>query len=151
MGKTQFNFVEEGFAVYQKRIARYCRFEVMEIASIKNAASLSPQELKTAEGKLLLQQLPTSSVLILLDVGGKLLSSEVFAQNLDKWKVAHSGKNLCFVIGGAYGFSEEVYTQAAQKISLSPMTFSHQLIRIVFAEQLYRAFSILRNEPYHNA
>ena len=119
------------------------------IPDIKNAKNLSEAQQKQAEGSEILKRLQAGDRLVLLDEKGKALTSEGFAQFLQK-KMNSGLKNLVFVIGGPYGFSEEIYNRAQGKVSLSNMTFSHQMVRLFFIEQLYRGFTILRNEPYHH-
>ena len=133
---------------YQQRLKHYVPFELVVIPDIKNAKSLSQEQLKTAEGEALLSRLTPSMDVILLDEHGKEFRSIEYADFLQK-KMS-SGKDLALVIGGAYGFSPAVYARANGKISLSQMTFSHQMIRIMAIEQIYRAMTILRNEPYHH-
>ena len=133
---------------YQQRLKHYVPFELVIIPDIKNAKSLSQEQLKTAEGEALLARLTPSMDVILLDEHGKEFRSIEYADFLQK-KMS-SGKDLALVIGGAYGFSQAVYARANGKLSLSQMTFSHQMIRIMAIEQIYRAMTILRNEPYHH-
>lgn len=134
---------------YTKRLGFYVKFKLEIIPDIKNVKKLSEQEQKSKEGSVLLSKLQKSDTLVLLDENGKQFDSVTFSSYLQKHM--NSGiKNLFFVIGGPYGFSEEVYKRANGKISLSKMTFSHQMVRLFFIEQLYRGFTILRNEPYHH-
>lgn len=133
---------------YQQRLKHYVPFELVVIPDIKNAKSLSQDQLKTAEGEAILSRLTPAMDVLLLDEHGREFRSIEYADFLQK-KMA-SGKDLALVIGGAYGFSEAVYQRANGKISLSQMTFSHQMIRLMAIEQLYRAMTILRNEPYHH-
>ncbi|GAA4818766.1 23S rRNA (pseudouridine(1915)-N(3))-methyltransferase RlmH [Litoribaculum gwangyangense] len=134
---------------YKKRLGFYIKFSLDIIPDIKNTKSLSEIQQKQKEGELILSKLNHADTLILLDENGKLLDSVGFSSYLQKHM--NSGiKQLVFVIGGPYGFSEEVYKKANGKLSLSTMTFSHQMIRLFFIEQLYRGFTILRNEPYHH-
>jgi 23S rRNA (pseudouridine1915-N3)-methyltransferase len=133
---------------YQQRLRHYVPFELVVIPDVKNAKSLSQEQLKTAEGEALLSRLTPSMDMILLDEHGKEFRSIEYAEFLQK-KMS-SGKDLALVIGGAYGFSPAVYARANGKISLSQMTFSHQMIRIMAIEQIYRAMTILRGEPYHH-
>lgn len=149
IGKTNTEFVKVGINEYNKRIGRYIKYEWEELPDVKNAARLPKSNLKTEEGKLILKRLETGERLILLDEGGKKYSSVQFAKWLEQC-VNLQAKDICFVIGGAYGFSDEVYERAEGKISLSAMTFNHQIIRLIFTEQLYRAFTIIRGEPYHH-
>ena len=133
---------------YQQRLKHYVPFELVVIPDIKNAKSLSQDQLKTAEGEAILSRLTPAMDVLLLDEHGREFRSIEYADFLQK-KMA-SGKDLALVIGGAYGFSKAVYQRANGKISLSQMTFSHQMIRLMAIEQLYRAMTILRNEPYHH-
>ena len=150
IGKTKFVYLEEGIALYQKRLKHYIPFGIRVIPDLKNTKHLKAHEIVEREGKLLLDQLPSTAQLILLDERGKQKDSLQFSQFLDQ-QMQQATKHLIFVIGGAYGFSEAVYQQAKLQLSLSKMTFSHQMIRLFFVEQLYRAMTILRNEPYHHA
>ncbi|MDD4148971.1 MAG: 23S rRNA (pseudouridine(1915)-N(3))-methyltransferase RlmH [Bacteroidales bacterium] len=149
VGKTDKNHIEAGVAEYEKRIKRYCKFEIKIIKDIKNSKNMSESVQKILEGEKILAEVSTADKMVLLDEKGKQTDSKDFAGFLNKTLVS-GVKNLIFVVGGPYGFSEDVYKRANTKISLSKMTFSHQLVRIIFAEQLYRAFSILNNEPYHH-
>ena len=149
VGKTDIKWVAEGLEVYASRLRHYISFEIKEIPELKGASSLSREQSKTAERKLILKNLRDSDELVLLDEHGKELRSIEFASMLEK-RLATVSKDLVFVIGGAYGFSPEVYSRANSKISLSKMTFSHQMVRTIFAEQLYRAFTIIRGESYHH-
>lgn len=149
IGKTDFSFVREGMSEYEKRVSRYNSCTINFIPDIKNQATLSFDEIKKKEGILLLNEIQSSDYVVLLDVKGKHYSSVTFADFINK-RMVSGVKRVCFVIGGAYGFSDEVYARAQEKISLSSMTFSHQMVRLIFLEQLYRAFTILRNEPYHH-
>lgn len=133
---------------YQQRLKHYVPFEFVVLPDIKNAKSLSQDQLKTAEGETILRYLTPAMDVLLLDEHGHEYRSIEYADFLQK-KMA-SGKDLTLVIGGAYGFSKEVYARANGKISLSQMTFSHQMIRLMAVEQLYRAMTILRGEPYHH-
>lgn len=149
IGKTSFDFIKIGITEYENRIKYYANFQIITIPTNNKRKKRSDEEVKREEGRDLLKLVSPNCCLILLDVGGKLLSSENFAKFINQQQL--SGKKaLIFAIGGAYGFSKEVYDRADYKISLSPMTFSHQLIRVVFMEQLYRAHTILRGEPYHH-
>lgn len=150
IGKTREAFIREGFEMYRKRIMKYITLEDWTIPALKNTKKLSPGQVKNAEGKLILKHIKAGEKTILLDETGTRYSSEGFADFIQQHM--NSGiKTLNFVIGGAYGFSTEVIQAADAKASLSPMTFSHQIVRLVFMEQLYRAMTILNNEPYHNA
>lgn len=149
IGKTDNNNMLSLIDDYIKRIGYYNSFDMEVIPDIKNAKNLSESLQKQAEGSEILKRITSSEILILLDEKGKTFSSEKFSEFLQK-KMNSGLKNLVFVIGGPYGFSEEVYDRANAKLSLSSMTFSHQMVRLFFVEQVYRAFTILRNEPYHH-
>ncbi len=149
IGKTSEKYLIEGIQAYQKRLKHYTNFEIMEIPNIKNTQNLSKQELMKKEGVLILKQLQNSDYLVLLDEKGKDFSSIEFSQKLQTWMLGGK-KRLVFVVGGAYGFSEEIYKKGNEKIALSKTTFSHQMVRLFFVEQIYRAFTILKNEPYHH-
>jgi 23S rRNA (pseudouridine1915-N3)-methyltransferase len=147
-GKTHFDFVEDGFGVFVKRLKHYCKFETQLVELPTRLKSSDPEQVKKHEGELLLKKIAPTDFLVLLDEQGKEFASKEFAAFIQKQSLHHAA--LTFVIGGAYGFSKELYERADMKISLSKMTFSHQLIRLIFAEQLYRAFTIIRGEPYHH-
>ena len=149
IGKTNTAYLKDGIAIYTKRLSKYCKFEIKELSDQKNAKNFSNEELKSKEGKDILKRLDTKDYLILLDENGKTFSSTAFADQIEKLQLASYNK-VIFIIGGAYGFSEQVYERAQSKISLSKMTFSHQMVRLIFTEQLYRGYSILNNEPYHH-
>lgn len=149
IGKTNKSYFLEAEQEYLKRLAKYIQFEKTELPDIKNAKSLTENQLKIEEGKLILSKVDKGSLLILLDENGKEYTSPGFA----KWmreEMNRGHKTITFVIGGAYGFSDDVYTAAKLKMSLSQMTFNHQMVRMFFIEQIYRAFTILNNEPYHH-
>lgn len=148
VGKTDIKWVSEGLEVYSSRLRHYIPFEIREIPELKNVSALSRDQIKTAEGKLILKSLKDSDDLILLDERGKEFRSIEFADWLQKRMTA--GRDIVFVIGGAYGFSHEVYLRAGGMVSLSKMTFSHQMVRTIFVEQLYRALTILKGESYHH-
>ncbi|WP_438964523.1 23S rRNA (pseudouridine(1915)-N(3))-methyltransferase RlmH [Winogradskyella sp.] len=149
IGKTDNNNLQTLIADYQKRLGHYIRFEFEIIPDLKKVKHLSESQQKDKEGELILSKTQKSDVLILLDENGKQMDSVAFANYLQKH--LNSGiKNLIFVIGGPYGFSEAVYQRANGKLGLSKMTFSHQMVRLFFIEQLYRGFTILKNEPYHH-
>lgn len=150
IGKTGKSFLIEGEKEYLKRLGHYIPFEKIEIPDIKNAKSLQVNQIKSAEGKEFLSKIETTDDVFLLDEKGKELTSENFADFLQK-KFNSGGKNLVFVIGGAYGFSDKIYARANGKIALSKMTFSHQMIRMILFEQIYRALTILKGEPYHHS
>lgn len=149
IGKTSFDYLETGINLYTQRIKKYIPFEVQLIPDVKNAKNLSKQEIKNREGALIVKKIEKGTLLILLDENGKQFNSINFAKDVEKM-LQLSHKKIVFLIGGAYGFSKEVYTRADRKISLSNMTFSHQMVRLFFVEQFYRAQTILKNEPYHH-
>ena len=149
IGKTDNKNLQTLIEEYTKRLGFYIKFDLELIPDIKNAKNLSESEQKTKEGQLILNKLNPTDHLILLDENGKEFGSVGFSEFLQK-KMNSGFKTLVFVIGGPYGFSEEVYQKAQGKISLSQMTFSHQMIRLFVIEQIYRAFTILNNEPYHH-
>ena len=149
IGATPKNYLQEGELLFEKRLGNYIAFEKIEIPDLKNAKSLSQDQIKNEEGKLILQKISNSDIVVLLDERGKEMRSVGFADWLQQ--IMNQGpKQILFIVGGPYGFSDEVYARANRKLSLSQMTFSHQMIRLFFMEQLYRAFSILKNEPYHH-
>ncbi|MCL6103121.1 MAG: 23S rRNA (pseudouridine(1915)-N(3))-methyltransferase RlmH [Bacteroidetes bacterium] len=150
VGATDKKYLNEGIEDYQKRLIHYLPFELRVIADIKNNRHLSADQQKEREGKLLLDQVSSGDELILLDVEGTELSSPGLANWIEK-KMLSGTRNLIFVVGGPYGFSEPVYKRADSKISLSKLTFPHQLIRLLFIEQLYRALTIIKGELYHHA
>jgi len=149
IGKTNLAGLREGISLYVERLQHYIPFEYKEIPDVRNAGNLSQEQLKTQEGELILQALGNNDELWLLDENGRQFSSVEFAKYLEK-RLLHSSKSLVIVIGGAFGFSDKVYQRAKEKLSLSPMTFSHQMVRLIAAEQLYRAFTIIKGEPYHH-
>lgn len=148
VGKTVVPWVKEGLDVYASRLKHYIPFEVVEIPELKDTKALTEAQIKEREGALILKS-AGSAELILLDEHGRSYRSVDFAKELQN-AISHSSHDICFVVGGAYGFSPQVYAKASGKISLSPMTFNHQMVRTIFAEQLYRAFTIMRGEPYHH-
>ena len=149
IGKTKSKFLLDGENEYQKRLKHYCKFSELIIPDIKNGGKISKKELKEKEGNLILASIKNSDYVILLDDKGLELSSTDFAEFLNT-KMVSSTNELVFIIGGAFGFSESVYRGANTKLSLSKMTFSHQMVRMIFKEQLYRAFTILKGEKYHH-
>lgn len=149
VGKTDNPALQQLISTYGKRLSYYINFELQLLPDIKNNKSLSEEQQKIKEGELILSYVEPSHHLILLDERGKEYTSIAFADELQK-KMNTGIKQLTFVIGGPYGFSQAVYQRANSKLSLSKLTFSHQMIRLFFVEQLYRAFTILRNEPYHH-
>jgi 23S rRNA (pseudouridine1915-N3)-methyltransferase len=149
IGKTDSKQLAQLIEEYQKRLQHYIKFELEIIPDIKNVKNLREDQQKEKEGELILSKLQNSDVLCLLDDKGKHYTSKEFANFLQK-KMNAGIKQFVLVIGGPYGFSEAVYKRANGKLSLSKMTFSHQMIRLFITEQLYRGFTILRNEPYHH-
>ncbi|WP_311338639.1 23S rRNA (pseudouridine(1915)-N(3))-methyltransferase RlmH [Capnocytophaga leadbetteri] len=149
VGKTDNPALQQLISTYEKRLSYYINFELQLLPDIKNSKSLSEEQQKIKEGELILSYVEPSHHLILLDERGKEYTSIAFADELQK-KMNTGIKQLTFVIGGPYGFSQAIYQRANSKLSLSKLTFSHQMIRLFFVEQLYRAFTILRNEPYHH-
>ena len=149
VGKTEEKYLREGIEIFEKRLKNYINFEMIIIPSLKDTKSLSPQIVKEKEGELILKQVSKYDKIILFDEKGLEFTSMDYSVFLQKHMNA-GVKNLCFVVGGAFGFSDEVYKKADQKVALSKMTFSHQMIRLLIVEQIYRAFTILKNEPYHN-
>jgi 23S rRNA (pseudouridine1915-N3)-methyltransferase len=148
-GKTSFAYLDEGMATYEKRLSHYLPFQTSVLPEAKNAKNLPPEQLKLKEGDVVLSKLKPDDFLVLLDERGKQLTSVEFANFMEQ-KLQLSQKRMIFLVGGAWGFSEEIYSRAGFKLSLSKMTFSHQMIRLFFLEQLYRAMTILRGEAYHN-
>ena|SRR6056297_1344169 len=149
IGKTDDKSLQTLIETYVKRLEHYNRFELEIIPDLKKTRNLTIDQQKVMEGKLILDRVNISDFLVLLDENGKQFSSEGFSEYIQK-RLNSGMKQLIFVIGGPYGFSEEVYQRANGKLSLSKMTFSHQMVRLFFVEQIYRAFTILRNEPYHH-
>lgn len=148
VGRTDVKWVSEGLDLYGSRLSHYARFAVVEIPQLKNVSALSREEIKQKEGELLLKNVKDGDRLVLLDERGEEFTSLKFAAKLEK--MLQGGSDIVFAVGGAYGFSEPVYARADGLISLSRMTFPHQMVRVIFAEQIYRAFTILKGEPYHH-
>ncbi len=148
-GKTQEEYVEKGLLEYEKRIQRYVPYQRIEIPSPRIQAGTQETFVKEAEARLMEKYVLRGAELILLDEKGKMMSSVEFASMLQQ-RMNTGLKNIVFAVGGPYGFHENILKQSSFRLSLSPMTFPHQLVRLIFAEQLYRAFTILRNEPYHH-
>jgi 23S rRNA (pseudouridine1915-N3)-methyltransferase len=148
VGKTTDTHIELLIQEYQKRLTHYIPFALQIIPELKNTKSITPEQQKQAEGELILRAITPNTDLVLLDEHGKEFRSVEFADYVQKRM--SSGRDVVFVVGGPYGFSEGVYQRANGKISLSKMTFSHQMVRLFFVEQLYRAMTILRGEPYHH-
>ncbi len=148
VGKTTDKHFQAGINDYVERIGHYMPFELVTIPELKNTKSLSEEQQKTAEGELILKQIQPSDTLVLLDEHGRELRSIEFARWLEQKQ--QTARRLVFVIGGPYGFSPTVYQRANEQLPLSRMTFSHQMIRLTFTEQVYRACTIIRGEPYHH-
>lgn len=149
IGKTDSKEIAALVEMYAKRVNFYCRFSITTLPDVRNTKSLTVKQQRTAEGEAILRQFTDGDYIALLDERGDELRSVEFAQWVQK-RLASGMKRLVLVIGGPYGFSEEVYARANAKLALSRMTFSHQIVRAIFAEQIYRAFTILQNEPYHH-
>lgn len=149
VGKTDKKYILEGVAEYEKRLSHYCKFEVKVIPDIKNSKSMSASVQMQKEGELILGAIRSASEVILLDERGTEFSSVDFAKFIEKKGIAGQ-RELAFIIGGPYGFSLEVKAAATALISLSRLTFSHQIVRLIFMEQLYRAMTIIKGEPYHH-
>ncbi|MBR3518553.1 MAG: 23S rRNA (pseudouridine(1915)-N(3))-methyltransferase RlmH [Paludibacteraceae bacterium] len=149
VGKTNDLSFKNAISEYQKRLKFYISFDIEEIPSLKNTKNLTEDNQKQKEGELILKNLQAEDEVVLLDDKGSEFTSKQFASYIEK-KSASGLKHLVFIVGGPYGFSQEVYQRANDKVSLSRMTFSHQMVRLVFTEQLYRAMTILRGEPYHH-
>lgn len=149
IGKTDQQEVASLVEQYAKRVNHYCKFTVTTIADVKNTRNMAPSRQKQLEGEMILRLISEGDWVVLMDERGRQFTSMEYASWLQK-RMLSGVKRLAIVIGGPYGFSEEIYQRANEKISLSKMTFSHQIVRAIFAEQLYRAFTILNNEPYHH-
>ncbi|MFR9523085.1 MAG: 23S rRNA (pseudouridine(1915)-N(3))-methyltransferase RlmH [Rikenellaceae bacterium] len=149
VGKTDSALIEEIVLNYAKRINHYCKFTITTLADVKNTKNLTVKQQRTAEGEMILRQIVDSDFVTLLDERGTEYRSVDFAFWVQK-RMNSGVRRLLIIIGGPYGFSEAVYQRANSKVSLSKMTFSHQIVRAIFAEQIYRAFTILKNEPYHH-
>ena len=149
VGKTDVKWVKEGLDLYVSRLRHYVPFSLVEIPQLKNVSALSQEQIKEKEGELILKQLNPGDSVILLDERGKEYRSVEWAEWIGR-QLARGGKALVFVVGGAYGFSQKVYDRADGMVSLSRMTFSHQMVRTIFVEQLYRALTILKGESYHH-
>ncbi|HDZ06320.1 hypothetical protein LCGC14_0148450 [marine sediment metagenome] len=149
IGKTDNSQLQELIEIYQKRLQHYVNFEIELIPDLKKTKNLSEDQQKEKEGELILKKLAPTDILILFDEKGKHYTSVEFSQYLQK-KMNSGIKQLVFLIGGPYGFSNDIYAKASGKISLSKMTFSHQMVRLFITEQIYRSYTILKNEPYHH-
>ncbi|WP_422079721.1 23S rRNA (pseudouridine(1915)-N(3))-methyltransferase RlmH [Ulvibacterium sp.] len=149
VGKTDSKPLLQLISNYENRLRHYVKFELESIADVKNVQNLSESQQKEKEGEAILKKVSTTDILVLLDEKGKAYTSVEFSEFLQK-KMNSGIKQLVFAVGGPYGFGDAVYQRAQGSISLSKMTFSHQMVRLFFVEQLYRAFTILKNEPYHH-
>lgn len=149
VGKTSTNYLKVGIEEYVRRLSHYVAFDIQYLGDFKNAKSATENQQKTAEGRTILSSINAADHVILLDENGQEMTSVAWSQYLQR-KMSSGVRRLVFVVGGPYGFSEEVYARANGKLSLSQMTFSHEMVRLIFVEQLYRAFTILNHEPYHH-
>lgn len=149
IGKTSTRFVADGIAEYCKRLSRYIPFEIKCLSDAKNTRNLNESQQKQKEGQMILAALAPQDYVVLLDEHGREFTSMEFAAYMER-KMQSVPKQLVFIIGGPYGFSPEVYARANEKLSLSKMTFSHEMVRLFFIEQIYRAMTIINNEPYHH-
>ena len=150
VGKTSTDYINKAIDTYVQRIGHYMPIEIIEVPDVKNAKNMDTVQLRQKEGELIIKHLRADDYVVFLDDKGKQMSSTEFADWIDKTNMNSSVKRMVFVIGGAYGFSVEAYKQAKSFLSISKMTFSHQIIRPILVEQLYRAMTILRGEPYHH-
>ena len=149
IGKTNAKYLQEGIEQYTKRLSHYIPFELKILPDVKTTKALTTDKQKEMEGQMFLNTIQSGDVVVLLDERGKEMTSRDFSVYIDK-KMVTVAKNLIFVIGGPYGFSAEMYNRANEKLSLSKMTFSHEMIRLFFIEQIYRAMTILKGDPYHH-
>jgi len=149
IGKTDVDYLREGIDDFTKRIKRFIDFSIIDLPDIKHTKNTTPEELSVREGENIIRAVSASNLIVLFDEKGKELNTRDFAGWLEKI-MSQSYKNVAFVTGGAYGFSEPVYGMSNQTVSLSRMTFTHQMVRLIFVEQLYRAITIIRGIPYHN-
>lgn len=149
ISKTTEKYLQDGIAIYENRLQHYCKFQRVEIPDLKNSKNLSFDQQKQKEADLILAKISNTDFVVLLDENGKEFNSVQFSKEISKWQ-NQSITHVVFIIGGPYGFDQQVYDRANLKISLSKLTFSHQMVRLFFVEQLYRAYSILKGEPYHH-
>jgi len=149
VGKTEDAYLKDGIEKYIKRLKHYIKLEVNDLPELKNTKALSPEQQKAKEAEMLLKKITNTDYLVLLDENGAELTSQQFADYINKKNIG-SVQNLVFIVGGPYGFDQSIYQRANDKFSLSRMTFSHQMVRLFFTEQLYRAFTIIKGEPYHH-
>jgi 23S rRNA (pseudouridine1915-N3)-methyltransferase len=150
VGITEDAYLREGIEKYVKRLKHYTKLDMIELAGLKNTKSLSGEQQKYREAEMILKKISPTDHVVLLDENGTELTSKQFAGYINKKAIAGT-TNIIFVVGGPYGFDEQVYLRANDKLSLSQMTFSHQMVRLFFTEQLYRAFTIIKGEPYHHS
>ncbi|MBD5243280.1 MAG: 23S rRNA (pseudouridine(1915)-N(3))-methyltransferase RlmH [Barnesiella sp.] len=149
VGKTTTDYLRKGIEMYTARINRYMQFELNELPDIRNTKSLTEAQQKEREGELILSALQPSDAVVLLDERGREMTSREFADDIDRYGIRGT-KRLVYIVGGPYGFSAKVYDRANAKLSLSRMTYPHEMVRLFFTEQIYRAMTILRGEPYHH-
>ena len=149
IGKTETDYLKKGIDMYLQRLQHYVSFSVKVVPALKKTKNLTEEQQKQKEGELLFNQISTTDTIVLLDENGKQYDSVGFSKFIQKNMISAT-RSIVFVIGGPYGFSDEIYQRASGKISLSPMTFSHQMVRLIFIEQLYRAMTIIKGEPYHH-
>lgn len=149
VGKTRLQYVNQGISEYMKRLTRYVPFSLLELPDIRTSKAMSESVQKEKEGAMILEKITPADFVVLLDERGREFTSVEFASYMEKM-MASGRKRVVFVVGGPYGFSGEVYDRADAKISLSKMTFNHEMVRLFFIEQIYRAMTILRGEPYHH-
>jgi 23S rRNA (pseudouridine1915-N3)-methyltransferase len=149
IGKTEDAYLKDGIEKYVKRLKHYTKLEMVDLPELKNTKALTEDQQKAKEAELILKKITVQDHVILLDENGMEFTSVQFANYINKRSVSSSA-NLVFIVGGPYGFDQSVYQRANDKISLSRMTFSHQMVRLFFVEQLYRAYSIIKGEPYHH-
>ena len=149
VGKTTTGYLKPGIDDYTSRLKHYVPFDIQYVQDAKNTRNLSELQQKQNEGRSILASVDKSDYVVLLDEHGREMTSVQFSEYIQK-RLSSGARRVVFVIGGPYGFSQEVYDRANEKISLSKMTFSHEMVRVIFAEQIYRAFTILNHEPYHH-
>lgn len=149
VGKTEDAYLKDGIEKYVKRLKHYIRLEIIDLPELKNTKALTAEQQKAKEAEMIIKKIAPTDFVILLDENGAELASKQFAAYLDKKNISVAA-NLVFVVGGPYGFDQSIYNRANDKLSLSRMTFSHQMVRLFFVEQLYRAFTIIKGEPYHH-
>tara|TARA_E500000081_G_scaffold30426_1_gene34116 strand:- start:13 stop:486 length:474 start_codon:yes stop_codon:yes gene_type:complete len=149
LGKTSQKNIKDEILLFSKRLSHYTDFELQEIPRLKSSTKISKSELKKSEGQMIMKYINSNDYVVLLDENGKSYSSIDFSKKIENFML-NSFKRVFFVVGGAFGFSDELYSRCNEKVSLSKMTFSHQMVRLFFIEQLYRAFTIINNEKYHH-